>query len=193
MSTNNAEFLLSKDASHALVAYLVDRYTQETTTPLGKAILHKLCYFAESIRVPLLLTFEIYHYGPFSQELCEIVENLSVDDVIIDWSMDTTSSNFQRGPNLEDLLADHADELKRYKGALDNVAKTLSRLTATEMELASTVSYVHKSSYLWNKRPPSRRKVVASVYEIKKTKLNKNMVARVYDVLKNAGLLGFAK
>jgi uncharacterized protein YwgA len=192
MSVKKGEFLLPKDVSHALVAYLIKQYKQVSNTTLGRTILQKLCYFAEATGVPLPFRFEIYHYGPFSQEVFEVTENLIIDDVISDISRDRDRSDYTPGPNFETLFQEYCGELAKYKDKLDNVAETFSELTPTDMELVSTIHYIHTSSFQWYKKPPLEEEVVESVYEIKKPKFDKQFISRVYDILSKAGLLASA-
>ena len=156
---------------------------------LGRTILQKLCYFAEAAGAPLPFRFEIHPYGPFSQEVFEVTENPIVDDVIGDKSSDPQRSDYAPGGNLEILLNQHSDELAEHKSKLDNVAKTFSELSPKEMELVSTIHYIHTPSLQWHKQRPSKESVVDTVYEIKKSKFDKHLIGKVYDILQEAGLL----
>jgi uncharacterized protein YwgA len=192
MSVEKGGFLLPKDVSHALVAYLIKEYKRVSRKTLGRTILQKLCYFADATGVPLPFGFEIYHYGPFSQEVFETTENLIVDDVIYDLSNNRDQSDYTPGPNCDVLLDKFSNELARYKDRLDNVTETFSELTPSHMELVSTIHYIYSSSSHWHKKLPSKQDVVESVYEIKKPKFDRQLISRVYDILLKAGLLGSA-
>jgi uncharacterized protein YwgA len=84
----------------ALLAYLIKSFNEAGDRTLGRTILQKLCYFAKASGVPLPFRFEIYHYGPFSQEIFYRTEDLLLDGVIEDRSSDRGRSNFVSGPNL---------------------------------------------------------------------------------------------
>src|SRR5437762_8697011 len=96
--------LLSADLTHAVVAYLVKRYNELAQGTLGRTILQKLCYFAKANGVPLRFRFEIYHYGPFSQEIFEVTEDLLVDDVISDASNVPGKSRYVPAENCDTVL-----------------------------------------------------------------------------------------
>lgn len=179
------EFLLSTDLKHVVVAYLIKKYAEISKVRLGRTILQKLCYFAKSHGVPLPFRFEIYHYGPFSQEIFETVEDLIVDEVLSDQSSDQGVSHYVPGPKCEVLLQKFEDALAKYRGILDTVADTFSELSPSQMELVSTIHYIHSSS----RKPPSKGEVVETVYEIKKPKFEREFVDMVYDVLLKAHLL----
>jgi len=94
----------SESISNALVACLIKQYKDESRRPLGRTILQKLCYFAKASGVPLPFRFEIYHYGPFSQEIFDRTEDLLSDGVIEDWSGDPGQSNYVPGSTFDAYL-----------------------------------------------------------------------------------------
>lgn len=183
------QFLLPKDIRHAVVAYLVREYATHGQKELGRTILQKLCYFAKVSGVPLPFRFEICHYGPFSQEIFEVTGNLVVDDVISDDSQDLVRSKYSPSHNCDALLRDFKKEVKKYKRRLDNVVETFAALDPSQMELVSTIHYIHNSYRQWHRERPAKKEVVDTVHEIKKPKFRREFVGNVYDVLLNAGLL----
>ena len=182
-------FLLPKDLTDALVAYLVKAYKAKSNQQLGRTILQKLCYFAKASGVPLPFSFEIYHYGPFSQEIFEVVDGLAIDEVVTDSSADPGQSDYRPGPNCDHLLGFFAEDIERYSTDLDRVAATFSELNPSSMELVSTIHYINSSLRQWNKQAASKEEVVEKVYQIKGSKFSRDSVDRVYDVLLKARLL----
>lgn len=185
----NEGFLLPKGLTDALVAYLVKAYKTKSNNKLGRTILQKLCYFAKASGVPLPFRFEIYHYGPFSPEVFEVAEGLTIDEVVTDSSVDPGQSDYQLGPNCDLLLNTFAEDTKQYGAELDSVAEAFSLLRPSGMELVSTIHYIHNSFRRWNKRVASKEEVVRKVHEIKGSKFDSNFVGGTYDVLLKAGLL----
>lgn len=183
------EFLMPKDLTDALVAYLIKAYKKKSSHKLGRTILQKLCYFAKASDVPLPFKFEIYHYGPFSVEIFEVGEGLTIDEVVTDSSADRGQSDYAPGPKCEGLLDSFAKDIGRYVTKLDSVADTFSLLGPSEMELVSTIHYIHNSLKQWNKQAASKQEVVDKVCEIKGSKFSRIFVEQVYDVLLKAGLL----
>ncbi len=184
------DFLFPNSKTHAVVTYLVKAYNERGKKPLGRTILQKLCYFTKANGVELPVTFQIHHYGPFSQELFNVVDNLRIDGVIEDDSEHRQSrSDYKLGPNAELLLNEFSDQIQEVQPKLDSVVDTFKELNPTEMELVSTVHYVASSSKNWFKKPLPRSTVVKTVMEIKGSKFEKRTVARIYDILEKAGLL----
>jgi uncharacterized protein YwgA len=187
--TDRPQFNLANDLTHAFVAYLVGRYNDVSGNKLGRTILQKLCYFAEASGVPLGFRFGIYHYGPFSQEVFRTVDALLVDDVIEDALDDPAKSDYKRGGNWRPFVESFDAELTIYKATLDTVAATFSQVDPSEMELVSTIHYIHNSYREWSKKAPPKEEVVDAVLNIKKAKFDREYIRKVYDILSKAGLL----
>src|SRR2546427_2089202 len=106
------QIFFSGRVADALVACLIRKYKNVSSRTLGRTILQKLCYFAKASGVPLPFRFEIYHYGPFSQEIFDRTENLLLDGVIEDKSSDAGQSNYVLGPNVDLFLNCFSDAIK---------------------------------------------------------------------------------
>jgi hypothetical protein len=182
-------FLLPKDFTHACVAYLVKRYNEAGEKNLGRTILQKLCYFSKANGVPLPFRFEMHHYGTFCQEIFDVTDNLLVDDVIQDQAPGQGWSTYVPGPSCDVLLAMAEKELQKHRVRLDRVVQTFSLLDPPQMELVSTIHYVHSSYREWHGERPPKNEVVRAVLEIKQGKFPEDSVSRVYDILMAAGLL----
>lgn len=187
-SAQGQSFFADKIAD-ALVACLIKSYTEASNRTLSRTMLQKLCYFAKASGAPLPFRFEIYHYGPFSQEIFYRTEDLLLDGVIEDRSSDPAQANFVPGANLVPFLNRFCETIKQHEAKLKLVAVTFSRLDPSQMELVSTIHYIHSSYSGWFKRIPSRDTVVTSVFQLKERKFTKQTVERAYDILNDATLL----
>jgi uncharacterized protein len=176
-------------ASEALVAQLIKTYKDVSSRTLGRTILQKLCYFAQASGVPLPYQFEIYHYGPFSQEIFYTMENLLLDGIIEDRASDSGQSNYFPGPALELFIDRFSDTVRQFNTDLRRVATMFSRLDPSQMELISTIHYIHSSRREWCKEVPSKEFVVSSVLQVKGDKFSKGTVEGAYGVLREAKLL----
>jgi uncharacterized protein len=186
--TQGQVFFANKEAD-ALLSFLIKSYTEVSNRTLGRTILQKLCYFAKASGVPLPFRFEIYHYGPFSQEIFYRTEDLLLDGVIEDRSSTPGQSNFVPGPNLDSFLNRFGDAILQHELNLRRVATMFSRLDPSQMELVSTIHYIHSSHCEWFKEAPRKEVVVASVLQVKGDKFASQVVERAYDILLDAKLL----
>ncbi len=188
-SPAQGQIFFADKVADALLAYLIKSYTGTSSKTLGRTILQKLCYFAKASGVPLPFRFEIYHYGPFSQEIFYRTEDLLLDGVIEDRSSDRGQSNFVPGPNLDSFLNRFGETIEQHETNLERVATMFSRLDASQMELVSTIHYMHSSHREWFKEVPSKDAVVANVLQVKGDKFDRQAVERAFDILREAGLL----
>ena len=53
---------------------------------LGRTAIQKLAYFAQATGVPVPCSFEIYNYGPYSDQVTFSVDGLLADEVLMDTS-----------------------------------------------------------------------------------------------------------
>jgi len=111
------------------------------------------------------------------------------DGVIRDQSGDPGQSAFAPGPNLDSFLSHFPEAIKRYGDNLQGVTKMFSLLDPSQMELISTIHYMHSSHRQWFKQTPSKDSVVASVLQVKGDKFTRRVVERAYDILAEAKLL----
>jgi uncharacterized protein YwgA len=188
-SAAQGQIIFADRAADALLAYLIKTYTEVSRRTLGRTILQKLCYFAKASGVPLPFRFEIYHYGPFSQEIFDSTERLLFDNVIRDTSNDPAQSNYVPSTNVGQLLDRFSKEVEPYEANLRRVAVMFSQLSPLQMELLSTIHYMYSSRREWFNKAPDKNDVVASVLEVKGGKFDKETVEGVYDVLQKSGLL----
>jgi uncharacterized protein YwgA len=173
----------------AILANLIKSYKEANDNALGRTVLQKLSYFAKAAGAPLPFRFEMYHYGPFSQEIFYRTEDLLADGVILDRSSDRERSDFVPGPNLTVFLERFSEVLGQYKSSLKRVATMFTSLDPSQLELVSTIHYIHSSHREWFKRAPTKDRVVASVEQIRGNRFSREVVHRAYEVLREAALL----
>ena len=183
------QMFFANKVADALLAYLIKSYTETSSRVLGRTMQIKVCYFDKASGVPLPFRIEIYHYGPFSQEIFYRTDDLLLDGVIEDRSSDPAQSNFVPGSNLDPLLDFFGEAIKQHEANLKRVAIMFSRLDPSQMELVSTIHYIHSSHSEWFKEVPSKDAVVTSVVQIKGDKFTSQIVEKAYDILRDASLL----
>lgn len=173
----------------ALLAYLITIYKEESDETLGGTVLQKLSYFAKAAGAPLPFQFEMYHYGPFSEEVFYRTEDLIRRGVILNRSSDRERSDFVPGPKLTAFLESFGEAIGQHKANLKRVATMFSRLDPSQLELVSTIHYIHSSHREWFKRAPTKDRVVASVQQIEENNFSPELVLRTYEILWEAAFL----
>src|SRR5260370_14471189 len=110
---------LSGTWEHALLAMITKEaagVSHEQGGYLGRTAMQKIVYFLQVLDVPMRYRFELFHYGPFCQNILGDLEWLRADEVISDDSPDPQKySKYTPGPYCEELLDKHAAQLDKYQ------------------------------------------------------------------------------
>lgn len=156
---------------------------------LGRTAIQKLTYFARAMDVPIPCSFEIYNYGPYSDQVAFTVDGLLADEVLRDESPNTSKySNYR----LSDRAIAFPHELEKqvapFRSQIAVVVKNLGNFRPEQLELIATLHFVHHREAALGKRPtPSS--VISEFYRIKGDKFERSEVMSWYDALKRAGLV----
>src|SRR5258708_37526693 len=107
---------------HALLAMIAREaagVSQEQGGYLGRTAMQKIVYFLQVLDVPMRYRFELFHYGPFCQNILGDLEWLIADEVITDISTSPEKySKYTPGPACEELIAKHAAKLRQYEATV---------------------------------------------------------------------------
>ncbi len=157
---------------------------------LGRTAIQKLAYFAQATGVPVPCSFEIYNYGPYSDQVTFSVDGLLADEVLMDTSPNSCRySNYRLTvdydlfpPELEKKVTPHREQIER-------VVKNLGSFRPEQLELIATLHFVHHRLESIHRRKPAQSSVVAEFHRIKGDKFSKDEVTAWYGSLRNAGLV----
>ncbi|KKM11066.1 hypothetical protein SY88_10430 [Clostridiales bacterium PH28_bin88] len=174
----------------AVVAY-VARQWESTTTQLGRTVMQKVCYFLKAKGVPIDYTFEMYHYGPYSQELYFRMDELVADGILEDMSVTPSKSVYVTGDRDKEILDRHWNLLEPYREDINQIIKLLTNFRPVDLEMLATIHYFQTSYAKFYKNPPAKEFVIAKVVETKKDKFDSDLISRAYDALQSAGLFAW--
>lgn len=139
---------LRPDLHDVMVAFVVrewHRLTQEPSQRLGKTKLQKLVYFSKVAGVPLPFDFEIYYYGPYSQDVAEEVDRLEVLG-LVEGVRDTEGAvHYRPGNKLEETVSRFMGGLESYTSKIQRAIKVFGNMPAKVLELHATVHFVRRS------------------------------------------------
>lgn len=162
---------------------------EATKGNLGRTALMKLCYFLQARRgVPLGYKFTLYSYGPFDSDVLsdlQTAENLAVLRAGIEYYPGGYKYDIQpdEKSGVAKVLA--KDFLFEHKQDIEWVAGTFGGRTSTELELLSTIVYIHDED-------PSikdRAKLTEQV-KLVKPHFTTSQIDRQVKWLESQGLLG---
>lgn len=181
---------LANSWKHALVTLVIQKaqevINKQGSGYLGRTALQKMLYFIGRLGVPIPYRFDIYHYGPFCQDISHDMDWLIMDDVVEDISdCQKEYSNYRLGENGEALLRDFRKRLAPFEKVVTGVVEALSSLDPQDLELVATLDYLYQQERAKQIGPPDKATVVKRFMEAK-DRFNRKQVEDTYDVLAQA-------
>jgi uncharacterized protein len=132
------------------LAVLTRLVKKSPTQDLGRTAIMKLAYFLTTVRdVPLGYRFTLYSYGPFDSSVLQDVDVASNLGALRSQPMSyPTGVGYSiqpanRSEEVESLAKEFLDE---HEDDINWVIEEFGKLTATELELASTIVYIDRES-----------------------------------------------
>ena len=157
---------------------------------LGRTAIQKLAYFCQAVGVPIPCTFEIYNYGPYSDEVKFAVDSLLADDVLVDSSPNPTKySNYEPINTPLDFPSEIKNTVSRYAGKIDDVVSSLGAYRPEQLELVATLHFVACKFRSLEGRKADATKVFSEFERIKGDKFPREDVQAWYSALDRNNLI----
>jgi uncharacterized protein len=176
---------------HALLAMIVKeaaRVTQKQGGYLGRTAIQKIAYFLQVLDVPMRYRFELYHYGPFCNNILGDLEWLIADEVISDSSPNPEKySKYVPGLACDELLAMHGEHLRDFEKTVENAVEALVPLQPDHLELIATLDYAYRETRAALGKQPTKDQVIARFRDFKGDKFPKKTIAETFDRVESAG------
>lgn len=159
---------------------------------IGRTALQKIPYFLVVRGAPVEYQFDLYHYGPFCQDIlydASLLESLGA----IEDSRDGYygGSRYKAGKNADALLKDYSEVIQANSTTLDEVIRLLAELDATSLEVVATIDYFYRYVSAMELPEPRKGEVLKRFFEAKKQHLDKRpMVEKMYDQMHKIGMVG---
>lgn len=184
--------LLTGTKDHALLTMVVEeahRAAESAGGYLGRTALQKVMYFLHTSGVPMGYRFELYHYGPYCDEITRDVEWLQADGVIADRSAGARYPNYAPGETAGEMMAQNGKEVERYRGQVRQIVQSLVPLRPDRLELLATLDYLFRWEKATGGDGPWKERVVQRFFKVKGQKFADDEVRTAYDKMASAGLL----
>lgn len=137
---------------------------------IGKTRLQKSAYFLESKGVGLGFDFSYHHYGPYSEELSNSMDDAHALGLIdLDWKYSQAGTRYAIFRS-SDSNPDEPQDFKRRK-----ILDILSQYSAVELELAATTDFLSRNGYANDPWSETKRR--------KATKVNDQRLSRSKQLL----------
>lgn len=190
------DILLCNKLDDAIVAYMVKKWNELSDIPLGRTIIQKLCYFIKSKGVPIDYDFDMYHYGPYSQNLYYRMDDMTADSIvkdenainILNSNVKSSKSKYIPGDNVEKLLSKYSDDLSKFTSAIDKVIDVFYEFDPTGLELLSTIHFFQTTLSDFYNKPANKDEVIMKVKKAKCEKFKDDSISKAYDALQDAGI-----
>ena len=93
---------------------------------LGRTAIQKLVYFGRSTGVPVPCSFEIYNYGPYSDQVTFTVDGLLADEILTDTSANSSRySNYKLSRKRICFASDIEKKVEPHRKQIEAIAKNL--------------------------------------------------------------------
>jgi|ERR1700722_2507141 len=163
---------------------------QQLSGYLGRTALQKLVYFSKAIGVPIPCSFEIYNFGPYSEDISTSVSKLLADEAIEDASLlPAKYSSYKLGPSSEAFSPTLMKIVDTHMHAIDAVVSALGSSNPATLELVATLHFVNAEMKGILGKRPSRAEVEKRFKSIKGEKFSASQIQTWYGWLDSTSLL----
>ena len=190
----NMTLLLTGERDQALLALVIKEARQiadENKRYVGRTAIQKIMYFLKARGIPMNYKFDIYHYGPYCQDIITDTDWLIVDDVIRDQSTKPDNySNYAPYVSMDEILEVISDLSSNERDIIRDTVKALIPLEPNLLELLATLDYLLRAEKATGRKTEIKETVVKRLMEVKGAKFEQNLVESMYDTVARIGELG---
>lgn len=182
--------LFSNDLRSAYVTEVVKSFNSlRPSGYLGRTALQKLVYFCKAVGVPIPCSFEIYNFGPYSEEVTRSATALLADEALQDLSYTGAYSSYAVGTNANEFSKEFLDEAARHRPRIDSIVQTLGPCSPATLELVATLHFVNARQKGILGTRPAEEPVFEEFRSIKGNKFSEEDIHSWYHWLEESNLL----
>jgi len=186
-----SRLVFSGTQEHALLALVIQEADQSSRVSyLGRTALQKIVYFLKALGVPMRYSFEIHHYGPYSDQVTSDMELLMADGIVEDRATTPKYWNYAPKPGgpVDTLFAQHEAFVNTHREIVRNLVNGLGQLEPRQLELFATLHYAYR--YEMASAPqPSKAAVLSRFREYKGNKFPHDELSDAYELMVNTNLI----
>ncbi|MGD0232576.1 MAG: hypothetical protein ABSC19_19865 [Syntrophorhabdales bacterium] len=151
--------------------------------------MQKLVYFCKAVGVPIPCSFEIYNFGPYSEEVTRSATALLADEALQDLSYTGSYSSYTVGANANEFSKQFLDEAAGYRPIIDSIVQVLGPSKPETLELVATLHFVNARQKGISGRRPAKESVMREFRSIKGNKFSDEEMDSWYHWLEISNLL----
>jgi uncharacterized protein YwgA/O-acetyl-ADP-ribose deacetylase (regulator of RNase III) len=146
----------------AIVAIIELASRERYRWPIGRVSFQKVAYFATEVGIPTSLVYRRGSYGPYSDEIKQILSRLINNGLIVERKLGRMLAT-DVGPTYEDAKKAYERFLMQWQSQITAVADLVVRMNTDDAELAATVHFAAKNLREQEGRQPSELEVLRYV------------------------------
>lgn len=182
--------LFSNDLLSAYVTEVVKSFNSlRPSSYLGRTALQKLVYFCRAVGVPIPCSFEIYNFGPYSEEVTRSATALLADEALQDRSHTGAYSSYTIGPNANEFSEEFLVEVEKHRPTIDVIVQVLGPSKPETLELVATLHFVNARLKGILGSRPAKQLVFGEFKSIKGNKFSDEDIDCWYHWLEKSDLL----
>lgn len=184
--------MFTQTQDQALLAFVIQeaaKVANESKGYVGRTAVQKIMYFLGVRGVSTNYKFDIYHYGPFCEQILWDIDLLMADGVIEDHSQKAKFSNYVSGGTIDELINIHKQKIDEIQNDVRKVVKTLVPLKPNELELIATLDYIYRQQRATGTKENLKDAVISRFQEVKKDKFPIDLINNTYDAMADAHLV----
>ena len=178
--------MFAKSRDQALLALVIEeaaKVAAESDGWVGRTALQKIVYFLGVRGIPTNYKFDIYHYGPFCEQILWDIDLLIADGVIEDSSTTSKFSNYVPSESLSEITNLHRTIIESMRSDVREVVRALVPLKPAQWELIATLDYVYRQERATGTKGNLKAAVISKFLQIKKEKFPVEEVSKTYDAM----------
>ena len=182
--------LFSNDLRSAYITEVVKSFDSlRPSSYLGRTALQKLVYFCKAVGVPIPCSFEIYNFGPYSEEVTRSATALLADEALQDLSSTGAYSSYTVGENANEFSKEFLDDVAGYRPIIDSIVQVLGPSKPETLELVATLHFVNARQKGILGSRPAEESVLKEFRSIKGNKFSEEEMDSWYHWLERSNLL----
>jgi uncharacterized protein YwgA len=184
--------LFSNSKGHALLAYIIKCHhdLENSETYIGRTHIQKIPYVLKALGVPVSFSYQLYLYGPYSQDITFALDDLLADDVIDDVSdYKERYSSFVVGESADELIEKFKEYLEPHKDTIEKVVEIFSKFSPEQLELFTTLHYIYLEEKASSDTLPSKNDFIETFKKVKGDKFSEKEIEEMLDVMREINFI----
>jgi len=145
----------------------------------GRVQLQKLTYFCKAIGTDINVSYKLYIYGPYSQQVANALQDCVLDDILVE-----ENGSISKGENFDAFLQAARESGAVLSGSAANILSDVlglcNEMTTKQLEIAATTFFIDRQQKALFGND-DRTAVIKRVVSAKGNRFSREEIDRAYD------------